>query len=81
MGVESERRVEFSRRLGCACGVFRRAGKRGSTAGKDARRYSRAETTPRPAHREGEADTRARTEDDVAQTVCLLCRRLLIGGA
>jgi len=43
---------------------FRRAGKPGSTAGKDARRYSRAETTPRPAHRvEGEAtDARARAE-------------------
>ena len=64
MGVESERRVEFSRRLGCACGFFRRAGKPCFTAGKDARRYSRAETTPRPAHRiEREAaDARARAE-------------------
>ncbi len=54
----------------------------GGWTGKDARRYSRTQTTPRPAHRvEGEAaDARAAADGVVAQTVCLLCRRLVIGG-
>jgi len=62
--VDCERRLEFYKSAQWCVRFFPPGWKPGSTAGKDARRYRRAETTPRLAHRvEGEAaDDCARAE-------------------